>query len=262
MTSTLYTDISKPLWDLQATVLAHAEANDALTGSAYRRRFLEAFDENGDGVIDYEEMGRTGSLTALGVGGGRMVRLIGTEPFGAQRGSFQMRAAALRWGDEAFNSEGESLLKEYADSGACSMALRLALTPAESKDPLFPSMTWGGGKWPSLQFARQAQTQAVVYGQEAPDAIDLVSLYGYAFDYADKALAGGRFTGGVGPTADPEAAQKYVQAVEEGAEPLPFVLYVPTGFNTCGERAVPNVVETSDRDMMFRASFRDGEEVW
>jgi hypothetical protein len=142
------------------------------------------------------------------------------------------------------------------------MALRLALSSAESKDPLFPSMTWGGGKWPSLQFARQAQTQAVVYGQEAPDAIGLVSLYGYAFDYADKALAGGRFTGGVGPTADPEAAQKYVQAVEEGAEPLPFVLHVPTGFNTCGERAVPNVVETSDRDMMFRASFRDGEEVW
>jgi len=261
MTSTLYMDISKPLWDLQATVLAYAEANDALTGSAYRREFLEAFDEDGDGVIDYEEMGKTGSLTAMGVGGGRMVRLLGTEPFGAQQGSFQMRAAMLRWGDAAFGSDGETPLREHSDSWACSAALRLALTPTESKDPLFPSMTWGGGKWPSLQFAKQAQILAMVYGLEAPEAIDLVSLYGYAFDYADKSLNGGRFTGGPGPTMDLAAAQKYVQAVEEGAEPLPFVLYVPAGFSRCGERAVPNVQETTDREKMFRAEF-GGQEVW
>lgn len=262
MTSTVYVDASKPLWDMQATVLAYAEANDSLTGSAYRRSFLDAFDENGDGVIDYEETGKTGALTALGIGGGRMVHLIGTEPFGAQRGSFQMRAALLRWGDEAFNGEGQCPLKEYSDSGAASMALRLALAPPERKDPLFPSMTWGGGKWPSLQFAKQAQVQAMLYGLEAPDAIDLVSLYGYAFDYADKALGGGRFTGGPVPTVDPAAAQKYVEAVEGGAEPLQFALYVPVGFGKCGERAVPNVQETSDPERMFRAEFGDGQELW
>ncbi|MGB6894444.1 MAG: DUF362 domain-containing protein [Dehalococcoidia bacterium] len=262
MTSTLYTDISKPLWDLQATVLAYAEANDALTGSAYRRQFLEAFDENADGLIDYEEMGKTGSLSALGIAFGQMVRLMAVEPFGAQRGSFQFRSALLRWGDGAFNGEGQDLFREYADTGACSVALRLALTPTESKDPLFPSMTWGRGKWPSLQFAKRAQIVSMVYGLEAPEGIDLVSLYGYAFDYADKAFNGGQFTGGPGPTADPSAAQKYVQAVEEGAEPLPFVLYVPAGFARCGERDVPNVEETADREKMFRVEFRDGEETW
>ncbi len=261
-TSTLYTDISKPLWDLQATVLAYAEANDALTGSAYRREFLEAFDENGDGLIDYEEMGKTGFLSALGVGFGRMVHLMAAEPFGAQRGSFQIRSILLRLGDGAFNSEGEDLFREYGDNGACSVGLWLALKPTEGKDPLFPSLTWGRGKWPSLQFARQMQILGLVYGQEAPEVIGLVSLYGYAFDYADKAFNEGRFTGGLMPTADPLAAQKYVRAVEGGAEPLPFVLYVPAGFGRCGERAVPNVEETGDREKMFRAGFRGGEEMW
>jgi len=262
MTSTLYSDINKPLWDLQATVLAYAEANDALIGSAYRRGFLEAFDENGDGVIDYEEMGKTGFSGPVGFGLSQLVHLSGVEPFGAQRGNFQFRSLQLRLADGAFNGEGEEMLKGYTDNGACSVAIRLALAPTESKDPLFPSLTWGRGKWPSLQFAKQMQILSMIYGEEAPDAIGLASLYGYAFDYADKVFNGGQFTGGPGPTADPSAAQKYVQAVEEGAEPLPFVLYVPAGFARCGERDVPNVEETADRDRMFRAEFRGGEETW
>jgi hypothetical protein len=98
--------------------------------------------------------------------------------------------------------------------------------------------------------------------QEAPETIDLLSLYGYAFDYADKAFGDGRFTGGLGPTADPTAAQQYTQAVRDGAEPLPFVIYVPVGFGRCGEAAVPNVEETTDREKMFRAEFGGGQEVW
>lgn len=262
MTSTLYTDVSKPLWDLQATVLAYAEANDALTGSAYRRQFLETFDENADGVIDYDEMGKTTFQGPVGEGMARMIQLSAVEQYGGLRGSFQMRSVQLRLRDRAFNGEGQELVKEHADSGACSVALRLALSPTESKDPLFPSMTWGRGKWPSLQFARREQILSAVYGLEAPDTVGPASLYGYAFEYADKALNGGRFTGGAGPMPDPAAAQKYVQAVEEGAEPLPFVLYVPAGFGKCGERAVPNVRETGDREKMFRVEFRGGEEVW
>ena len=57
------------------------------------------------------------------------------------------------------------------------------------------------------------------------------------------------------------AAQKYVQAVGDGAQPLPFVLYVPAGFSKCGEKAVPNVQETTDREKVFRAEF-GGQEVW
>jgi len=58
LTTTLYHTPGKVLWDLQATSLAYIEANDELTGSDFKKKILEAYDENEDGVIDYMERGR------------------------------------------------------------------------------------------------------------------------------------------------------------------------------------------------------------
>ena len=60
MTGTMYYNPSCMLWDMQKTVLSYAEAHDRLTGSSLYREFMDSFDENHDGIIDYDENGRKG----------------------------------------------------------------------------------------------------------------------------------------------------------------------------------------------------------
>ena len=58
MTNTMYYNPSCMLWDMQKTILSYAEAHDTLTGSSIVNKFMEGFDENGDGIIDYDENGK------------------------------------------------------------------------------------------------------------------------------------------------------------------------------------------------------------
>jgi hypothetical protein len=123
-------------------------------------------------------------------------------------------------------------------------------------------MTWGKGKWPSVQFTSYIATAASIYGLGFPMRVDLLSLYGHAFQYADKTLNGASYTGSRGPVNDLEAANRYIEAVSQGAKPLNFVLYVPVGFGTLAGRSVPNVEETDDPGKVFTARFDNGQEVW
>jgi len=52
----------------------------------------------------------------------------------------------------------------------------------------------------------------------------------------------------------------YIRA--NGAEPLPFTLFLPSGYGTANGRAVPNIGETADPNLLFTAVFDDGREVW
>ena len=70
------------------------------------------------------------------------------------------------------------------------------------------------------------------------------------------------YTRGAGPGSDPEAANRYVEAVAAGAGPLDFVLYVPEGYGAIMGKAVPNVEETGDSSRLFTARFNGGNEVW
>ena len=63
ITKTLYYNPNTILYDLQKTILSYIQANDSLTGSKLYKDLMETFDENHDGVIDYDEMGRKGVET-------------------------------------------------------------------------------------------------------------------------------------------------------------------------------------------------------
>ena len=83
-----------------------------------------------------------------------------------------------------------------------------------------------------------------------------------AFQYADKALNGGAHTGSNEAVNNPNAINKYFEAVTAGAAPLSFTLYVPAGYGSFGSVKIPNVAETEDPKKIFTAHFNGGLEVW
>jgi hypothetical protein len=262
LTSTLYYSSNKILWDLQTTILNYARANDQLTGSSYYKLFMDAFDEDGDGVINYDEMGTKGFWHPF-------MRILanswhprGTEPFGYLQAAFQTGSRSLQFSNPRWNPSGDDFLQEMFLARACAVALRMSQLEGENKDPFFPAMTWGKGKWPSMQLAHYALMGTLIYGLEFPRKANLMSLYGQAFQYADKKKNGGSYTGGIGLKSELEAANVYIKAVSEGAAPLDFILYLPRGFGSMNGTRIPNIEETEEPDKIFTARFNNGREVW
>jgi hypothetical protein len=152
-------------------------------------------------------------------------------------------------------------LKEYQEAAAVMIAYRMSQIDMEAPDPLF-GMTWGKGKWPSLQFARHIALGSAIFGMGYPMGMNIMSLYGAAFQYADRVYNGGRYTGDPSVIADTACLDSYLSDARSGKEQLPFVLYVPAGYGQCAGGPVPNVQETDDVEKMFSAAFAAGRETW
>jgi len=99
---------------------------------------------------------------------------------------------------------------------------------------------------------------AITYGSRSPENISLGSLYGAAFQYADKALNGGAYTG----STDLGSIKKYFDDLSKGAKLLDFTLYVPTGYGSLEKVNIPNVKETDDPKKTWTAHFNGGREIW
>jgi hypothetical protein len=260
MTSELYYNPGTMIWDLQRTVSAYLEANDALTGSSFHGELYEIFDENRDGVISYHEKGevyccRT-RIRISGVG----YHLWGVERYGFLKGPF-LQSRIIAYGDERWNPGGHTFYRDYGRSYALALAYGMSRADAEEEDPYYPGMTWGKGKWPSLQYVNHLSTVRGIYGSDRISAVGLSSMYGRAFQYADKTLNHAGYTGDPGVRSAPDALENYLQDVGNGGEPLGFVLYVPQGYGRLEAAEVPNVVETDDPARIFTADF-GGQETW
>jgi hypothetical protein len=253
-TSTLYHTPNKPLWDLQATCLKYLELNDQLTGSDFKRRILEAFDENRDGVIDYMETGRGDSQVLNAYGMSLMTQKLDALLALELRfliASTQLRRLRAEWSGR-FRALGEGNLLAQA----LSMAFKLTNQKKEAPDPLFPGRKYGRGKWPSFQYAIQRQICSRVFGQQYPLSFDLgMSPYGCAFQYADRTCNEGRYCQPGERTG--KEIDRYHADRKGGADELPFTFYVPAGLGL-GSAMIPNVAETDDRDLIFTAKFNDG----
>ncbi len=264
LTGTMYYAMLKPLWDLQTMAFGYLEANDALTGSDYKATLLRTYDEDGDGVIDYSEKGKgfTGSLAPHGM----RLMMLDLEPGEMLRIRFHVAATMLRGMKKGWNPDGHDYAGRGEIAGALMLAWRLSQSPVESPDPFFPEMTWGNGKWPSLQYAMHRQLCARIYGPGFPDQLDSrMSPYGIAFRHADARWNGGKYAAVEPLMLPPDGASAvgdYHAAVAAGTEPLPFVLYVPRGYASAGNGRLPNVEETDDPALTFTASFDGGKEVW
>ena len=161
-----------------------ARANDQLTGSSYARAWLDAFDENGDGIIDYEEKGREGTTDFFLYGAAYDNHVTARVAHGRWLGYFLFHSNMLRWSNVELNVEKRDFLKHHQETSAVAMGMALSRMEIEAPDPIFPSMTWGKGKWPSIQAAVYLTTGMAIYGRGFPSRMTTDSLYGVAFRYA------------------------------------------------------------------------------
>lgn len=264
MTNTMYYNPSCMLWDMQKTLLSYAEAHDRLTGSSLVKEFMDGFDENNDGIIDYDENGRKGFWTPAFRIMNHSYHLMLTEKYGQLRGNFYTIAdLSLKPARKNWNPQGHDFAQEYALMWTATLAFDMSRSEEGSKDPFVQGMNWGKGMWPSWQLAIYMQITNGIYGSQSPESINFQSLYGAAFQYADKTRKGGAYTGSTDQmTSNPASIKNYLQAISEGADPLDFTLYVPVGYGSLEARRIPNVDETDDPGKVFTAHFGSGEEAW
>ena len=253
LTDTMYHTPNKPLWDLQATCFEYLELNDQLTGADFKRQVLAAFDEDGDGIIDYLETGRGDSPVIMTYGAALMTQEL--DPWLAMEFRFLISAMQLKRLKRDWNIEGHNLGEQALLGQAVAMAFSMSNSAKEMPDPLFPGRTWGKGKWPSMQYVTQRQLCARIYGQAFPERFDAtMSPYGCAFRYADSTCNKAGYCKNEAGSED--VIGNYHRAVEQGAALLPFTFYVPRGLGSVGSALVPNMVETDDPQLMFTAIFQ------
>jgi len=263
VTKKLYFDVFKFPWDMQKVFLNYLAAVDKLTGSSRQKEFLEAFDENGDGVVSYEEFGKKWVWGFNLNAGSHFLSEMGREKFGYIRGFFTMRASTLKYTEALWNLSDHDFLKEYSYGAAAVVAYRMSLMDFEAPDLFLPALTWGKGKWPSLQMAWFIYLGVTFYGDNFPYGIRVPSLYTAAFHYADMTQNGGFSTGQSFSRPNTERVQAYISNVAAGKEkPLDFIFYVPPGYDRLGGAAVPNVESTTDAVKILTAAFNGGSEIW
>lgn len=137
---------------------------------------------------------------------------------------------------------------------ACaSNAYELSQADTVNADMFIPGMFYGRGMWPSFQTASYVYFTDVIYGSQSPENISLQSLYGSAFQYADKVLNAGFYTESDTPI------NKYFEASSKGTPILNFTLYVPPGYGKLKGIKIPNVEESKDPGKIFTVHFT---QVW
>ncbi len=263
-TKSLYFGFFKFPWDLQKTAFGYLSAVDQLTGSSWKKEFLEAFDENGDGIISYWETGKKGIEALFLHQGGYSTSCLATEPLGFISGRVKTMMKTIKLADPRRNSRGYDFLRESSFGTICLVAFRMSQIEMESPDLFVPGMTWGKGKWPSFQTAQFLSLGMQLYGQGFPFQPGFPSLYGSAVYYADLTQTGGKYIGLTsGRQPDPEKLQAYVAGVQKGQDQaMDFVFYVPPGYENLGGSPLPNVEATDDPAKVLTIRFNGGQEIW
>ena len=247
---------------MQQTFFHYLAAVDELQGSSLKKEFLEALDENGDGIITYEEFGK-GTFGPSQFWLGKSGAIASTEPLGYLRGPFLMQTTILRGTEPSWNTNGHHIRKELLYGAMGVVAYRMSQEAIEAPDLFFPKLSWGKGKWPSFQLARYIYLGSSLYGRQFPLKAGFPSLYGLAFRYADLTQNQGEYCGKIRSQPDPKGIEAYVSGLSSGRKkPLDFNLYIPAGYDKVAGLSMPNVAVTTDPAKILTAEFSGGKEIW
>ena len=263
ITGTIYYDTFKFPWDMQNSTLNYLKASDKLAGTSIKKEFLDAFDDDRDGVLTYRDFGKKGIWGTILHLAGDMVSKMGSDRFGYLKDRYCVYARMLKNSDTLLNNNGHDVLKEYFYGGACSAAFQISQLDMEFPDPFQPGLVCGKGKWPSFQLAQFFQKGVIFYGQGYPYMVGFPSMYVSALLYADLTQNGGQYAGQIWNQPNLEAINHYVEkAATKEVESLQFKVYMPAGYDNLSGKAVPNVKITDDPAKILTAEFAGGKEVW
>ncbi len=257
MTKTMYYNPLTILHDLQKTMLCYAIACDTLTGSTIYSEIMDYFDENQDGVLDYDEKAggfETAQLCIMSY----VSDLKANQEYGILKGNFMSSAYFAKYGDRNNNLQGYEYMKGKVLISTLVEAFKLSQSKEVAPDLYIQGMNYGRGNWPSWETAKYLLTTETIYGGYSIKDISLSSLYGSAFQYADKVQNYGRYTGSIDQSSStPVSIQNYLYAVSMGANPLNFTLYVPVGYGSFDGVAIPNVEETQNPSKLYTVQYKE-----
>jgi hypothetical protein len=166
----MYNAPRKPLMDLQTMIFNYLEAEDKLTGSSYKKMFMEIFDENQDGVIDYCENGRGSSPALMALGVNLLHQKI--DPLQLIKLRFLIAILQNRLARREWNDEGHHVGDSFMLSQSLAVAFNMSQLPVEKEDPAYPGRKYGKGKWPSLKGILDKNHYGRAYGTGFPHKID------------------------------------------------------------------------------------------
>ena len=213
-------------WDMQRTAFAYMDAVDQLEGLTLKNDFLENLDEDGDGIVTYNEFGKKGNWGYILLAGGERLSLMAREPFGYLKAAFSSRNS-IKHSDASMNPDGHTINHDLFLAGTFVSAYFISILEEEIQDPFQPGLVCGKGKWPSFKFARYIQIGGSLYGREFPNRVIFPSLYGAAFRYADLTQNNGNYAGDVRNEPILDSIEKYISAVTENkGKQLDFTFYV------------------------------------
>ena len=262
ITQTLFFDVYKLPWDMQKTAFAYMDAVDQMEGLNLKQDFLKTFDENGDGIVSYDEFGKKGIWGYVLYSGGRRVSLTAEEPLGYLKAAFD-NGTSIKYSDGSMNPDGHTINRDLFLAGVFVTAYFMSQLEDEIQDPFQPGLVCGKGNWPSFTLAKFIQIGSSLYGKEFPNRVIFPSLYGAAFRYADLTQNNGKYAGDIRNEPIPDAIDRYISDISANKEkPLNFTFFVPEGYDNIGGARLPNVEATSDPQKILTASFKSGKEVW
>ena len=262
-TQTLYFNAFQMIWDMQQTCFNYLSAVDEIEGTDLLGEFLRDFDEDGDGVVSYNENGKKGAMTSVAHLGSRSVSSLGIGRTDFLRENFKVRTQMYKLANKENNPDNHDVTSDLSMTFLCGLAFNISRAPFDIPDPFIPGNVYGKGRWPSIQFARFYQMGSSIYGLFYPRSIIFPSLYASALFYADLTQNGGQYAGKIVNSIDPQDIKRYISDVASGkVDPLNFVMYIPPNFDNLLGSKIPNVESTEDPLKILTVSFEGGKEIW
>lgn len=249
ITNTLYYNPTTLLHHFQLTVLSYAKCSDTLTGSSLYNEFMHLYDENKDGVIDYDEKGRgfdNAQLAYLS-----MLYEMGYSEVDDLKRNFLMSQYYIKYSCKKWNDENIDFIRDGLLINVVNLAYELSKLDHLQPDLFISNMSFGQGLWPSWQTTSYIYNTSVLYGSYHFDQITLYSMYGFAFQYADITFNHRHYT------SNPNPLKSYFNDICMKRDLLPFTLYVPKGLSKLDEVSIPNVCETENKGKLFTAEFNE-----
>ncbi|MCL5018938.1 MAG: DUF362 domain-containing protein [Patescibacteria group bacterium] len=262
LTGTTYFNQQKFFWDMQKTSLAYLAASDQLTGGKMKNTFLTNLDDDNDGIVWCHDAGKGGTFTSRISLIAESMYIADTRQYGNFVGSFINLIRMLKAWRPEYNAQGTAVFEDYINSFIIHQAYLMSLMPERSPDPVVPGMEFGRGLWPSFKYAEFVYLTKQLYGADFPSSLSLSSLFGNAFQYADKMWNNGKWTGGTMDDSNPVSLGRYIKTAKTVTQQLCFILFVPKGYGKSGKIDLPNIQETDDPALVFTADFNNREMIW